>query len=89
MGSSRLRHVAMMLLALATLGLGGCVLDRPELTPAQQDILRRRDAARRARDWAQSDILRDDLAAMGIGLKDRPEGTVWYVADLSLFNKEA
>ena len=71
----------------SALGLGGAQLDRPELTAAAQDILAARDAARRAKDWPTSDRLRDELAALGIGLKDRPEGSSWYVADLSLFNQ--
>lgn len=71
----------------SALGLGGCTLDRPELTPAAQDLITARDAARRAKDWPQSDALRDALAALGIGLKDRPEGSSWYVSNLSLFQK--
>lgn len=73
----------------SALGLGGAVLDKPQLSAAQQDLLQQRDAARRAKDWATSDRLRDALAATGIGLKDRIEGSSWYVADLSLFNKDA
>ncbi len=72
----------------SALGLGGLQLDRPELTPAQQDLLTQRDAARRAKDWAQSDALRAQLAALGIGLKDRPEGSGWYIADATLFHSQ-
>ena len=39
-----------------------------------------RSAARRARDWALADAIRDELAAMGVVLEDRPdETTVWKV----------
>ena len=70
-------------------GLGGVMLDRPQLTAAQHELLYQRDGARRAKDWAASDSLRDQLLAQGIGLKDRPEGSSWYIADLALFNHHA
>ncbi|NNF42304.1 MAG: cysteine--tRNA ligase [Phycisphaerales bacterium] len=34
-------------------------------------------AARSAKDWAQADKLRDELLAMGVAIKDGPEGTTW------------
>ncbi|MEO5365946.1 MAG: cysteine--tRNA ligase [Magnetococcus sp. WYHC-3] len=40
-------------------------------------IIARRTAARQARDWAESDRLRDELAARGVVLKDSREGTTW------------
>ena len=36
-----------------------------------------RDQARRERQWARSDALRDELKARGIVLEDTPTGTVW------------
>jgi len=36
-----------------------------------------RTAARRAKDWAESDRLRDELAAAGVILEDGPGGTTW------------
>ena len=39
-----------------------------------------RNAARRAKDFAASDRIRDELAAMGIVLKDSKDGTTWEVA---------
>jgi len=38
-----------------------------------------RKAARAARNWAESDRIRDELAAKGIVLKDGPGGTTWEV----------
>ena len=70
-------------------GLGGVMLDRPQLTAAQHELLYQRDGARRTKDWGASDALRDQLLAQGIGLKDRPEGSSWYIADLALFNQHA
>ena len=39
-------------------------------------LLERRAAARAARDFALSDSLRDELAAMGIDVRDTPQGQV-------------
>jgi cysteinyl-tRNA synthetase len=36
-----------------------------------------RVAARRARNWAESDRIRDELAAQGVILEDGPAGTTW------------
>jgi cysteinyl-tRNA synthetase len=37
-----------------------------------------RTAARRAKNWAESDRIRDDLAAAGVVLEDKPGGaTSW------------
>lgn len=50
---------------------------RTELTDEQREILEERALARAAGDWAQSDILRAELLAHGIKLKDGPKGTEW------------
>jgi cysteinyl-tRNA synthetase len=53
-----------------------------DVDPARvEDLIARRAAARQARDWVEADRLRDLLSAMGVAIEDRPEGTVWRVAD--------
>jgi len=46
-----------------------------ELDAEAAALLAERTRARAARDWATADALRDRLAAMGVELEDRPDGT--------------
>ncbi len=48
-------------------------------TVAIADAIAARYAARKARDFKESDRIRDELLAKGIVLKDGPEGTTWDV----------
>ena len=45
-------------------------------SPEVEDLLSRRAEARRAKDFAASDAIRDRLAAMGLAIKDAPGGKV-------------
>jgi cysteinyl-tRNA synthetase len=42
----------------------------------EQKIAQRNDA-RASKDWVGADRLRDELAAMGVAIKDGPDGTTW------------
>ena len=42
-----------------------------------QRLIKKREEARKNRDWAQSDALRDELKQMGITVEDTPQGTRW------------
>jgi len=56
-------------------GLAAAAIDRSEV----ERLVAARTAARTAKNWAESDRLRDALAAMGVVLKDSKEGTTWEV----------
>jgi cysteinyl-tRNA synthetase len=58
---------------------------RPESAPAIDEtevvkLIDARNAARKAKDFKESDRIRDELAAMGVVLKDSKDGTTWEVA---------
>ena len=44
---------------------------------AVQALIERRNAARHAKDWGESDRIRDLLKGQGVLLDDGPQGTVW------------
>jgi cysteinyl-tRNA synthetase len=47
------------------------------LTPEVRGLLEERAEARAERDWTRSDGIRDQLAALGIGVEDTPRGQRW------------
>jgi len=54
--------------------------DEEELPIAEaeiQDLIAQRNQARREKQWAVADEIRDRLASMNIILKDSPDGTQW------------
>jgi cysteinyl-tRNA synthetase len=50
------------------------------LTARIESLVGRRGEARRRRDFAEADRLRDELAGMGVVLKDSPDGTSWRLS---------
>ncbi len=48
------------------------------LSAEQAELLERRDEARKTKNWAESDNLRDKLADLGIIVEDTPAGTRWH-----------
>jgi cysteinyl-tRNA synthetase len=52
-----------------------------ELPAAAQELLERRAAARAERNWATSDVLRDELLALGVVVEDTPDGQRWQVRE--------
>jgi cysteinyl-tRNA synthetase len=45
-----------------------------------ETLVKRRNTARKAKNFAESDRIRDELAAMGVVLKDSKDGTTWEIA---------
>lgn len=57
--------------------LGLNLANRPDITPEQKQLIKDREAAREAKDWAKSDELRDRLKEQGIEVRDTANGSVW------------
>jgi cysteinyl-tRNA synthetase len=70
----------LMAQAKGTLSVDATV-NAPGLDPKKIDkLVADRNAARKARNFAESDRIRDELAAMGVVLKDTKDGTTWEIA---------
>ncbi|MGO8873157.1 MAG: cysteine--tRNA ligase [Acidimicrobiales bacterium] len=73
-GRSR-RAAGTVALLCAAMGLSLRAGGDVDVDPAAADLVRRRDAARAARDWAGADALREELEEAGWLVEDSPEGT--------------
>jgi cysteinyl-tRNA synthetase len=56
-------------------GLAAAAVDREEI----ERLVAARTAARAAKNWAESDRLRDALANIGVVVKDSKDGTTWEI----------
>ncbi len=48
-----------------------------ESDPRIDGLVAARQAARQAKDWAEADRIRDELAGEGVTIEDTPEGPIW------------
>ena len=60
----------------AVLGLFNKTSDK-SLDDEVEELIKKRNDARSAKDWATADAIRDKLKEMGIELKDTPDGVKW------------
>ena len=51
----------------------------PELAEKIEGLIAKRAEARKAKDWAAADAIRDELTAMGVVMKDTANGVEWSV----------
>jgi cysteinyl-tRNA synthetase len=68
------------------LGINVEEVDLAKMTLRQIDetavstLIQQRSAARKSKNFAESDRIRDELAKMGVVLKDTKDGTSWEIA---------
>lgn len=53
---------------------------RRELPKEAEELIRKREEARKTKDWATADRIRKELKAMGVLIEDTPEGVKWRFA---------
>ena len=53
----------------------------PDLPAGAADLLAQRETARQSREWAASDRLRDELAALGVSVEDTRDGQRWRILE--------
>lgn len=56
----------------------GIDLKKLDISQQQKALIAQRTQARAGKDWTESDRLRDELLKQGIGLRDTPDGALWY-----------
>ncbi len=52
---------------------------KDEVAPKVEVLLAERENARKAKDWARADDIRDELAKMGVVVEDGPNGATWRI----------
>ncbi|WP_369695830.1 DALR domain-containing protein, partial [uncultured Alistipes sp.] len=75
--TATVRRYAFDILGLKDEKAAGTAAGRDYVTPLVEMLLAERLQARAAKDWAASDRIRDGLAAAGIRVKDRKDGSDW------------
>jgi cysteinyl-tRNA synthetase len=51
--------------------------NRPDITEAQKDLIKKREEARKKQAWEESDKIRNELESQGIELNDMPHHSYW------------
>lgn len=78
--TEKLQHSALIALLETIDDLFGLQLleTTPDISDEAKQQLLERANKREQKDWAASDVLRDQLAAQGIGINDTPHGARWF-----------
>jgi cysteinyl-tRNA synthetase len=85
-GRSNLAALVGSLRFLGFLGMSASEWNAAKQSSRKVDVARveqmvsARDAARKSKDFKESDRIRDELSAMGVVLKDSTDGTTWEIA---------
>jgi cysteinyl-tRNA synthetase len=61
------------------LGVVGEVKKEEKLSKEAEELIHKREEARKAKDWKTADHIRQQLAAMGIIIEDTPQGLKWRI----------
>jgi cysteinyl-tRNA synthetase len=56
---------------------GAAPAEDPAFVAKVESLIAQRAAARAAKDWPASDRIRGELAALGVTVKDGPQGATW------------
>ncbi len=75
------RTLRSLVVRLGELAEQGAADPAERLAPFVALLLARRDAARDGRDWPAADAIRDGLLALGVQVRDTPDGTEWLLTD--------
>ncbi|MCS7113893.1 MAG: cysteine--tRNA ligase [Nitrososphaerota archaeon] len=73
------RVYALMMHFDKVLGVIGEVKAEEKLPKEAEELIRKREEARKAKDWATADKIRAQLRAMGIIIEDTPQGVKWRI----------
>ncbi|MEM3459145.1 MAG: cysteine--tRNA ligase [Candidatus Bathyarchaeia archaeon] len=61
------------------LGVIGEAKKEEKLPEEAEELIRKREEARKAKDWKTADKIRDQLKAMGVIIEDTPQGVKWRI----------
>lgn len=61
------------------LGVIGKAKKEEKLPKEAEELIRKREEARKAKDWKTADKIRDQLKAMGVIVEDTPQGVKWRI----------
>ncbi|MEM2995875.1 MAG: cysteine--tRNA ligase [Candidatus Bathyarchaeia archaeon] len=59
--------------------IGEIKKEREKLPKEAEELIRKREEARKAKDWAAADKIREQLKSMGIIIEDTPQGVKWKI----------